>query len=112
MSQIGEQEAQSERRVLGLGGKGGVGVSPNALRFLQLLAQHVLDEWNSQGVERVVSVYTADVTYVDPSTIGSVKGDALRRYLTGQTICQMENALDVTGGIPFRRDGWLRCVVA
>jgi nuclear transport factor 2 (NTF2) superfamily protein len=42
-----------------------------------------LDEWNSQDVDRVVSVYTADVTYVDPDTTVGVKGeDALRRYLT------------------------------
>ena len=47
------------------------------------LAQHVLDEWNSQDVKRVVSVYTADVTYVDPNTRGAVKGEkALGRYLT------------------------------
>ncbi len=47
------------------------------------LADQFLSAWNTQEVERVVGVYTDDVTYVDPNTRGPVKGaDALRRYLT------------------------------
>lgn len=47
------------------------------------LAEHFLGAWNTQDVNRVVAVYTDDVTYVDPNTRGPVKGsDALRRYLT------------------------------
>jgi uncharacterized protein (TIGR02246 family) len=46
------------------------------------LADEFLEAWNSQDVERVVAIYTDDVTYVDPNTRGAVKGaDALRRYL-------------------------------
>ena len=46
------------------------------------LAEEFLDAWNSQDVDRVVAVYTDDVTYVDPNTRGAVKGaDALRRFL-------------------------------
>ena len=45
-------------------------------------AERFLGEWNSQDPERVASVYTDDVIYVDPSTRGAVEGgDALRRYL-------------------------------
>jgi uncharacterized protein (TIGR02246 family) len=47
------------------------------------LAEQFLGAWNTQDVNRVVAVYTDDVTYVDPNTRGPVKGsDALRRYLT------------------------------
>ena len=46
------------------------------------LAERILSEWNTQDVERVVAVYTDDVTYVDPNTRGAVRGaDMLRRYL-------------------------------
>ena len=46
------------------------------------LAEKFMSEWNSHDVERVVALYTDDVTYVDPNTRGAVKGaEALRRYL-------------------------------
>lgn len=46
------------------------------------LAERFLSEWNTQDVDRVVAVYTDDVSYVDPNTRGAVKGsDSLRRYL-------------------------------
>lgn len=46
------------------------------------LAEKFMSEWNSQDVERVVAIYTNDVTYVDPNTRGPVKGaEALRHYL-------------------------------
>ncbi len=52
-------------------------------RDMHRLAEMFLDEWNSQEVDRVVSVYTDDVIYIDPNTRGAVTGsDALRRYLT------------------------------
>lgn len=50
---------------------------------LKELARDILDAWNGQDPERVVSMYTDDVTYRDPNTRGAVEGaDALRRYLT------------------------------
>ena len=46
------------------------------------LTEKFLSAWNAQDVERVVGIYTDDVTYIDPNTRGAVKGaDALRRYL-------------------------------
>jgi ketosteroid isomerase-like protein len=46
------------------------------------LAEKFLDAWNSQDVERVVSIYAGDVSYADPNTRGPVQGaDAMRRYL-------------------------------
>jgi uncharacterized protein (TIGR02246 family) len=50
---------------------------------LHSFAEEFLDAWNTQDVERVVSVYTDDVVYLDPNTRGEVRGaDALRSYLT------------------------------
>ena len=50
---------------------------------LEGFSKGFLDAWNSQEVDRVVGVYTDDVTYLDPNTRGAVEGsDALRRYLT------------------------------
>ncbi|MBI2571335.1 MAG: nuclear transport factor 2 family protein [Candidatus Schekmanbacteria bacterium] len=47
------------------------------------LAEQFMAAWNSQEVERVLSIYTSDVEYVDPNTRGAVRGaDALRKYLT------------------------------
>ncbi|MEW6443825.1 MAG: nuclear transport factor 2 family protein [bacterium] len=46
------------------------------------LAAHVLGEWNTHDVDRVVAVYTDDVLYFDPNTRGPVTGaEALRHYL-------------------------------
>jgi ketosteroid isomerase-like protein len=46
------------------------------------LADGVLDAWNSQDVERVLSCYTEDLVYRDPNTRGEVRGrDAMRHYL-------------------------------
>ncbi len=48
-----------------------------------VLAERLLESWNTQEVERVVDCYTDDVVYRDPNTRGFVEGsDALRRYLT------------------------------
>ena len=45
-------------------------------------AERFLGAWNTHDPERVASVYTDDVVYIDPSTRGAVRGgDALRRYL-------------------------------
>jgi ketosteroid isomerase-like protein len=47
------------------------------------LAEKVLDAWNRQDVDAVVSCYTPDCSYVDPNTRGPVVGrEAFRSYLT------------------------------
>lgn len=47
------------------------------------LAERFVAAWNTQDVDRVLSLYTSDVEYRDPNTRGTVNGaDALRRYLT------------------------------
>ena len=46
------------------------------------LSETILAAWNTQDVDRVLSVYTEDCVYQDPNTRGPVVGhDALRRYL-------------------------------
>jgi len=46
------------------------------------LSEKILAAWNTQDVDRVLSVYTEDCVYQDPNTRGPVVGhDALRRYL-------------------------------
>ena len=48
-----------------------------------VMADELLQAWNTHQVERVVSCYTADLEYRDPNTRGAVRGaDAMRRYLT------------------------------
>ncbi len=50
---------------------------------LQELKQRLIEAWNAQDVEGVVSCYTDDLVYVDPNTRGPVEGaEAMRRYLT------------------------------
>ncbi len=50
-------------------------------RLLEM-AEGVLEAWNSQDPERVVSCYTLDLVYRDPNTRGEVRGaEAMRRYL-------------------------------
>lgn len=47
------------------------------------LAERSLSAWNRQDVEKVLSCYTEDCTYLDPNTKGKVAGhEALRKYLT------------------------------
>ena len=46
------------------------------------MSEGLLDAWNRQDVEAVVSCYTDDLVYVDPNTRGAVEGaDAMRHYL-------------------------------
>jgi ketosteroid isomerase-like protein len=46
------------------------------------LTETILEAWNSQDVDGVVSCYTEDCVYLDPNTRGAVKGrEAFRRYL-------------------------------
>ena len=50
---------------------------------LKELAVRILAAWNDQDPEKVVAMYTDDVTYRDPNTRGAVEGaDAMRRYLS------------------------------
>ena len=50
---------------------------------VQVLAERVLDAWNSHDVERVVATYADEFRYVDPDTRGAITDlDALRRFLT------------------------------
>lgn len=59
-----------------------VGRAPSA-SDLAGLTDRVIDAWNRQDVDQVVSCYTDDCRYVDPNTRGEVQGrDALRRYLS------------------------------
>ncbi|MHA2104360.1 MAG: nuclear transport factor 2 family protein [Candidatus Hodarchaeales archaeon] len=47
------------------------------------LAENILDAWNSQDVDRVLTCYSEDLKYLDPNTQGEIKGkDAFRHYLT------------------------------
>lgn len=46
------------------------------------LTERILDAWNSQDVDRVLTCYTEDLTYLDPNTRGEIKGkEAFRHYL-------------------------------
>ena len=48
-----------------------------------VLANRLLEAWNSQDVDQVLDCYTADVRYRDPNTRGFVEGpEAMRRYLS------------------------------
>lgn len=46
------------------------------------LSAAVLDAWNRQDADTVLTCYTPDCVYLDPNTRGPIVGhDALRRYL-------------------------------
>jgi ketosteroid isomerase-like protein len=50
---------------------------------LDELKERLIEAWNAQDVEAVVSCYTEDLVYRDPNTRGPVEGaEAMRRYLT------------------------------
>jgi ketosteroid isomerase-like protein len=47
------------------------------------LTEKILNAWNSQDVDRVLTCYTEDLIYLDPNTRGEIKGkEAFRHYLT------------------------------
>ena len=47
------------------------------------LTEKFLSAWNDQDVNKVLSCYTEDCTYLDPNTKGAVsRHEALRKYLS------------------------------
>jgi SnoaL-like protein len=50
---------------------------------LDNLKQRLIEAWNAQDVEAVVTCYTEDLVYRDPNTRGPVEGaEAMSHYLT------------------------------